>query len=251
MEGGGQGDPKTIMSQGPGYVYANSDLTKLYNRPDIWDSTVSIVNVTQATRSILWLNNTSDYVVVYDRATTQESGLWKKWNLSFVTAPQIQGNTAKELMPDGQEMFVQTLLPMNASQTYFNGAAIMSPMADLEPTRYIYQVQDSTKPPDTRFLHVVQGSDPGTAVAHAGYVQSMAGQQFDGAAFAKYVVYFPVKQGSFTGTTLTLPAGGHILMVTGLTPNSGFTVSMGGSAATISPQGSTMSDVGGVLVVSY
>jgi len=251
MEGEGQGDPKTVMSHGPGYVYANSDLTKLYNRPDIWDSTVSIVNVKQATRSILWLNSASDYIVVYDRATTQASGLWKKWNLSFVTTPQIAGNAATEVMPDGQKMFVQTLLPMNASQSYFDGSAIMSPIAELEPTKYIYQVQDSTNPADTRFLHVVEGSDAGTSMAHASYVQSTAGQQFDGAAFAKYVVYFPVHQGSFTDTSLTLPVGGHILMITGLTPNAGYNVSIGGGAATISPNGSMMSDAAGVLAVSY
>jgi hypothetical protein len=127
----------------------------------------------------------------------------------------------------------------------------MSPIAELEPTKFIYQVQDSTNPADTRFLNVVQGSYAGTAMAHASYVQSTAGQQFDGAGFGTYAVYFPVNQVSFTGTTLALPAGAHTLMVTGLAANTGYAVSAGGSSATISPNGSTMTDSGGVLVVSF
>jgi Divergent InlB B-repeat domain len=251
MEGGNAGDPSTVMSHGAGYVYAASNLTNLYNRPDIWDSTLSIVNVKQATRSIVWLNDTSDYVVVYDRATTQEAGLWKKWNLSLAATPQVQANKVSETMPDGQKLFVQTLLPMNPSQSYFNGAVLMSPLAELEPMKYIYQEQDSTKPADTRFLHVLQASDAATAMAQASYLQSTAGQQFNGAGFSKFAIYFPVNVVSFTGTTLTLPAGAHTLMVTGLAANTGYQVSIGGSAATISPNGSTKTDAGGVLVVSY
>jgi hypothetical protein len=251
MEGENAGDPSTVMSHGKGYVYAASNLTNLYNRPDVWDSTLSIVNVTQATRSLVWLNDTSDYIVVYDRATTQEAGLWKKWDLSLGATPQVGVNTVSETMADGQSLFVQTLLPLNATQSTFNGAAIMSPLADLEPMVYIYQEQDSSNPADTRFLHVLQASDKGTTMAKAAYLQNTAGQKFDGAGFSKYAVYFPVSVGSFTGTTLTLPAGGHTLMVTGLAANTGYAVTIGGTSATISPNGSTTTDAGGVLVVSY
>ena len=72
MEGDDAGDPTTITSNGPGYVYAASDLTKLYNRPDVWDAAAGVTDILQATRSILWLNN--DYIVVYDRATSIHPG---------------------------------------------------------------------------------------------------------------------------------------------------------------------------------
>lgn len=251
MEGEDEGDPTTVMSSGPGYVYAASDLKNLYNRPDAWNDQQSIMDVTQATRSIVWLSGSSDYIVVYDRATTSQAGLFKKFNLSLVTQPNIQANTASEILPDMQQLFVQTLLPMDPSLSFFNGAATLNPIADLEPTRFIYQVQDSSDPADTRFLHVLQGADPGAVMAKATYVQSVAGQSFDGAAFLTYAVYFPVDAVSFTGTTLNVPAGVHTVMVTGLAPETGYQVSAAGSTLTISPKGSTMSDAGGVLVVNF
>ena len=61
------------ISNGTGYVYATHDLTNLYNRPNIWTPGNSINAITQATRSILWLNN--DYIVVYDRATSNNNGV--------------------------------------------------------------------------------------------------------------------------------------------------------------------------------
>ena len=67
MGGEDAGDPTTTMSTGPGFVYAASDLTNLYNKPNLYNAANAILDITQATRSILWINN--DYVVVYDRAT--------------------------------------------------------------------------------------------------------------------------------------------------------------------------------------
>src|SRR5208337_4904035 len=96
MEGEGEGDPATVRSSGPGYVYAASDLKNLYNRPDIWTAADSIVDVTQAKRDIVWLHNASDFIVVYDRATTSQAGLFKKFNLSLVTEPVIAGDVATE-----------------------------------------------------------------------------------------------------------------------------------------------------------
>lgn len=248
MEGENAGDPTTLMSSGPGYVYAASTLTNLYNKPDIWDASISIVDVKQATRSILWLGGTSDFIVTYDRAATSESGLYKKYNLSLVTSPRISPNEATEIMPDGQELFIQTLLPMSASQSFFNGAAAMDPLADLEPTVYIYQVQNSANPASARFLHVLQGSDSGTPMAKATYLQSTAGQHFDGAAFSTYAVYFPTYAEAFTGTTLTIPAAAKTVMVTGLAPNTGYQVTVAGSTITISPNGPAMSDNAGLLL---
>src|SRR6185437_12816240 len=66
------GDPTTLTSNGPGYVFADTDMTNLYNRPSIWDATNALMDIKQATRSILWLNN--DYIVLYDRATSVHNG---------------------------------------------------------------------------------------------------------------------------------------------------------------------------------
>ncbi len=89
MLGLNAGDPTTIASAGPGYLYVSSDLTPLYNRPNVWTPASAAVDITQATRSIVWLN--SDYIVVYDRATSLHSGLFKRFNLSLTNSPAING----------------------------------------------------------------------------------------------------------------------------------------------------------------
>jgi hypothetical protein len=256
MWGEAAGDPTTVSSNGPGYVYAASDLTGMYNRPS--DPADAATQVTQATRSLVWLNNVAggDYIVVYDRAATTNTGLFKQFNLSLVTAPVTQTangvTTATETMANGQQLFIQTLLPQNAATSYFNGAAMLNPIAELEPTQYIYQVQDPSMPVDTRFLHVLQGADANVSMAAAAYLQSSTGTAFDGAQFASVAVYFPVRTGApFAGTTLNVPAGVQTLLVTGLAANAGYTVSLQGTTITISAGGQSMTDAAGVLLLTF
>jgi hypothetical protein len=253
MEGINAGDPTTVMSTGPGYVYAASNLTNLYNRPNTWSPLDSVSDITQATRSILWLNN--DYIVVYDRATSIHPGLFKRFNLSLVTNPVINGNTATETLASGQQLFIQTLLPQAPSLTSFNGPATLSMTADLEPTQYVYQVQDPTNPTDTRFLHVLQGANPGAAMAVATYRQSTAGTPFDGAEFGSVDVWFPVSgNGVFTGSTLPASTGIHTALITGLAPGGSYTVSVGpsgaGSSISVAQGGTSTADSAGVLTVT-
>ncbi len=255
MEGMDAGDPTTVFSTGPGYVYAASNLTNLLNRPDFWSPNDAANSITQATRSIVWFNN--DYVVIYDRATSANAGLFKRFNLSLVTDPAINDNVATETMADGQQLFIQTLLPLKPSTSAVDGAVNLNPIADLEPTRYIFTVEDPTLPVDTRFLHVLQGADPGAAMYAATYLQSTSGAAFDGAAFAGAAIYFPVSgSGSFTGTTLPDPAGVHSMLVTGLSPNGTYTVSVqsgvNGTVVSITPgnTGST-ADGAGVLRLTF
>jgi hypothetical protein len=263
MWGASAGDPTTITSNGPGYTYASSDLTNMYNKPDVWSPNLGATDVTQATRSILWLNNvlnnvaSSDYIVVYDRATTQHTGLFKRFNLSLVTAPVTTtgagGSTiATETMNSGQQLFIQTLLPQNAATSYFNGAVNMNPIAELEPTQFIYQVQDPANPADTRFLHVLQGANSGAGMVAATYVQSTTGTAFDGASFGSNAVFFPVStSATFAGTTLPVTAATHTVMIAGMTPGAGYTVSVANNVVTVVPGGATTADSAGLLKVSF
>jgi len=245
------GDPTTIVSTGPGYVYAASNLTNLYNRPDFWSPNDGATDITQATRSIVWLNN--DYIVVYDRATSLHSGLFKRFNLSLVTNPSINGSVATETLASGQQLFIQTLLPLDATSSAVYGAGNLNPIAELEPTQYIFTVEDPSEPADTRFLHVLQGADSGASMAQASYLQSTSGTAFDGAVFAGAAVYFPVSaSGSFAGTSLSAPTGVNLMLVTGLTPNATYSVSVQsigtGNVVSINPGGSgAAADSGGVL----
>jgi len=254
MEGAAAGDPTTITSIGAGYVFASSDLTNLYNRPAVWSPADSATDITQATRSIVWV--ASDFIVVYDRATSTHAGLFKRFNLSFVTNPVLDGNAATATMASGQQLFVQTLLPLSPSASAVYAAGNLNPIAELEPTRYIYTVEDPARPADVRFLHVLQGADPGEPMIAATYLQSTSGTLFDGASFGTTAVYFPVEgDGSFAGTTVLAPAGVHALLVTGLQPNGSYTITIqpggGGSAIGISPGPGVAADPAGLLSLSF
>ena len=254
MLGDNAGDPTNLISSGPGYVYASSDLTNLYNRPDVWTPSQSIDNITQATRSILWVNN--DYIVTYDRATSINTGLFKRWNLTLITNPVINGNVATETLPSGQQLFVQTLLPAAPSITARYAAGDLTTVAELEPSQYVMTVQDASNPTDTRFLHVLQGADAGTAMVPATHMQSSTGTEFDGAAFGSIAVYFPVNANPpSASTTLSAPTGVHTVFVTGLAPNTsyGATVTPNGNAnvVTIGAGSKATTDSAGVLRLTF
>lgn len=254
MLGLSAGDPVTATSKGQNYVYATSDLTKPYNHPNFWTPASGAVDVNQATRQILWLNN--DYVVVYDRATTNHAG-FKRFNLSTVTKPTVVGNVAQEVTASGQQLFVQTLLPANPTYTQFNGAVLMNPLAWGEPSRYIMQIEDATKPTDTRFLNVLQGADAGAPMVAASYLQSTSGTLYDGTVFGSDAVFFPVKSTvPFAGTTFNVATGVHNLYVTGLTAGGSYSVNIqttaSGTVITIAPAVSgTMADTAGLVKVTF
>jgi hypothetical protein len=256
MEGMDAGDPTTITSSGPNYVYATSDLTNLFNRYiDIWSPNTGANDITQATRSIIWLNN--DYIVVYDRAASLHPGLFKRFNLCLVNDPAIIANVAIETMDSGQQLFVQTLLPSNPQITAAFDVSNLNPVAQLEPTQYVLTVEDPSMPTDVRFLHVLQGADPGVAMAAAAYLKSTGGTAFDGAAFGGAAVYFPVSgNGAFTGTTLSAPTGVNTVLVAGLAAKTSYVVGIqsngSGNVISISPGSTgTITDEAGLLRLTF
>jgi len=251
--GANAGDPTTVTSSGTGYVYAATDMTKLYNRPNIWDPAQSAVDITRAQRSILWLNN--DFIAVYDRATSRSSGLFKRFNLSLVANPAISGQNATETMHDGQQLFIHTLLPANASITSREADSDLNPLADLEPTRYVLTVQDASNPTDTRFLHVLQAADANAAPTAVSGFASSSGTAFDGALVGNTALMFIHDDKQTTGFARTVysePATVTANYVAGLIPNAAYTVLKTTSGAavqvTVTAGGSTHADAAGVLV---
>ncbi len=136
-------------------------------------------------------------------------------------------------------------------------AGNLNPIAELEPTQYIFTDQDPTNPTDTRFLHVLQGADAGASMVPATYLQSTSGTAFDGAAFGTSVIYFPVSAtAAFTGTTLPAPIGTTTMLVTGFMPGATYStsVAMAGTQnlVTISPSNSgSKADSAGVLMLTF
>ena len=169
----------------------------------------------------------------------------------------ISGNTATETLTSGQKLYIQTLLPKSPTLSSFNGAVNLNPIAELEPTKYVYTMQDPTLPTDTRFLHVLQGDNSGTVKVPATYLQSTSGTAFDGAVFGSNAVYFPVSAtAAFTTTTLTAPSGVHTLFVTGLKANTVYSISSAaagtGTSLTITTGTlGTTTDNAGVLRLAF
>jgi hypothetical protein len=249
------GDPTSYSSSGANYSYCFGDFTKLYDRPDVWNPRIAILNTTRATRSILWLGG--DYIVVYDRATTFDSGEFKRFHLNTINPAVVSGNVATATTPNGQNLFVQTLLPLNAGETVAETAAKLSFVAWLEPTSYTLAIEDLSQPDDCTFLNVLQGADPGAPMSPATHVASAAGSAFDGAVFANKGVFFPTTAGTpFLGTTLVVPAGVNEVFITGLGLSTSYGVATqpvaGGTQITVTPGGvNGTTDTAGVLSLTY
>jgi hypothetical protein len=106
-------------------------------------------------------------------------------------------------------------------------------------------------PRSTRFLHVLQGADGNATPDTPALVESVDGTRFVGAAVADTMVLFPDKsQPNIPGTTIPVPNGVTRMLVTGLTPDTGYTAGRDGDRITISASGPTMTDHGGVLVTT-
>jgi len=249
------GDPVTTTSSGPGYAYAQSDLTNLYNRPDFWDPAQAITDIQSASRSILWVN--ADFIIIYDRAASLHPGLFKTFNLNLVTAPTIAGSMATETTPGGQHLFIQTLLPANPvySVSGLNDSGpndAITNVAELEPTTCRMAIQDPTLPQATVFLHVLQGADATTPVTPAAVISSSAGTPYQGAVAGQVAAVFPVTFGSaFAGVTYAVPDTATQQYVTGLVPGASYSATASDTAGTaqisVSPGGSLQADAGGVL----
>ncbi|MFT3775908.1 MAG: hypothetical protein QM820_61980 [Minicystis sp.] len=182
------GDPAVRASFGRGWVFAEGDATNLYNRPDPGHDGPA-VDVTHASRSVAWI--APDRVIVYDRAVTRTEGRFKRFNLTFVGEPVIEGKRATVTTPKGQRLFVQTLLPA-AATLVGSKAEDFNRVAEGEPSRFRLVVEDPKGPKDVRFLHVLEGADAGAAPAAVKLLQSSAGTPFAGAAVGAVAVMFPV-----------------------------------------------------------
>jgi hypothetical protein len=251
------GDPTTLMSSGTGYVYAVTDMTNLYNRPVPWGPSDNAMDITRAQRNIFWINN--DFIVTYDRATSQSSGLFKQYNLSLIGQPAISGQNATETMADGQQLYIHTLLPQDASITsvLVANCTTVPPCittADLEPAQYVMTVQDASNPTDTRFLHVLEGVDAGGTPLAVSSITSSNGTAFDGAVVGTTALMFihdDTQTAGFTSTAYSEPSTVTANYVAGLTPNAGYTVTKSAAAGTIqvtvAAGGSKTADAAGVL----
>lgn len=244
------GDPTVLASFGPSWVFAQGDATKLYNRRH-GDPSTYAVDVLHASRSIAWLE--PDQAIVYDRATTRTEGRFKRFHLTFVGEPVVEGKRVTVTTSKGQRLFIEALLPAGATLAGSKVEQVKS-AAEGEPARFRLVVEDPKRPRDVRFLHTLEGADPGAAASARRLVRSSAGTPFEGAVLGTSAVLFPVDlTAPFTQVTYSLPRGTSRQLITGLAPNGGYDVktkAAGGSIeVTIAPGSAQRADQAGVLAV--
>jgi hypothetical protein len=254
--GSDAGDPTATVSTQPAYTYAFGDTTSLYNRPSPWTPANAALDILHASRSILWLK--PDYVVVYDRASSQTSGLFKRSNLALTAVPTINGNLITTTTPGGQNLYITVLLPAVGTVTTTAIGNALNPMAELEPSTYRVVVEDPSLPTDTRFLQILQGADAAVGPTLATLVQSSSGNSMDGAIVGQTAVLFAVSgTGTFGGTTYAVPAGVNQHYVTGCAAGAYYAVTVtstaNGSTISIVPAVASnhQADSAGVLTFSY
>ena len=234
-------------SFGSDYVYVTGDATDVYNASDLLSD-----DILHASRSLVWLQ--PDRIIVYDRATSQTSGRFKRFWLNVPGQPAIAGNRTTAVIASGQQLFVTTLLPANATPT----AAAMEPFPDEvavdEPMQHRIKVEAPGGPADVRFLHVLQGADTGASADVVTLVQSSSGTPFAGAHVDDTAVLFLVDLGmSFSTLTYSVPDATRTHLITGLTPNGGYDVvtqTVGSQVqVTVGPGSALTADSGGVLQI--
>lgn len=251
------GDPTERASAGSNYVYAFGDLTPLYNRPSPYSPENACLDILQANRSLLWLK--PDHLVVYDRATSQTTGLFKRFNLCLPAAPTVApqpggGSLLTETTVSGQQLFIHSLLPTNGVVSLFSLSNAITTVAEGEPCNYRLAIEDTNNPTNIRFLHVLQGADAGASPDATTYLTSTAGNPFEGVAVRGADVLFPVNLpgSSFTNVSFIVPPGVTNHFVAGFTPNAGYNVAVATNAGqlqvTVTPGSQMTADSAGLLV---
>lgn len=248
------GDPVTTASSGPGYTHAQTDMTALYNRPNQFAPADALLDITHASRSLLWLQ--PDVVVVYDRASSVHNG-FKRFNLTLTATPTLDpaNHRATVVTPKGQYFFVHSLLPANGTMTYVAEDGTLTNVSQLEPSKGRLVIEDTTNPTSTRFLHVLQGADAASAQLVPVLLNSTAGDPFTGAIIGNQVALFAVNYGANTnGTAYSAPLATTKHHLSGFAPGAHYSVIavQNGANADIAVQpsatGAFTADTAGLLV---
>jgi hypothetical protein len=241
------GDPEILARSVTGdYVYALGDATNLYNSTEELST-----DILHASRSIVWLK--PDHIVVYDRATSNTEGRFKRFWLNVPAEATVADRLTMMTSPGGQQLAVTTLLPVDAEISAEPAELLEGEVALGELMKFRLRVEAPGGPADTRFLHVLQGLDAGSTPDVPTLVESESGAAFAGVSVAGWLVLFPVDiSAGVDSLTYTAPAVTRHL-VTGLAPGSQWDVATApsgdGITITIQPGTSQAADDAGVLLI--
>lgn len=252
------GDPEiTARSTADGFLFFSGDATNLYNH----QYQTTLREIEHASRSIMWLK--PDHVIVYDRAKSKSAGYYKKFFVNVPRDPVITGNVAWSPAMEGAvekgRIFVTSLLPAGASIQWktindgqpAGGIDSGTGRPSFEDMWSQIYVAAPGAPQETRFLHVIQGTDAGVTSADAAQVVTSSDGEFEGAVAGSRCVIFRKTLGSPPAAlSYTHPAGVTTHYITGLAPFAGFNVAQAGTTVTLTANGTQrFTDGGGVLVL--
>jgi hypothetical protein len=231
------------------YAYASIDATSLYN-----STREGSTDVTQATRSVLWLK--PDATVVYDRATTRSADGFKRFNLQLATDATIAGRHASTTTPGWQQLSIDALLPAGASlstsKVKINADGIVEDEGQLAAGETMVHrfVEDATgHPADVRFLNVLQGVDAGGTPKPTQLVVTTRGDRFEGAVVGDTLVLFPREADRNETIELDVPAGVVQIYIAGLDAHATYTVTTDHAHLHMARGNGPAADEGGVLRV--
>jgi hypothetical protein len=240
------GDGRLLArSFGRGFVYALGDTTALYN-----STLEGATDITQASRSIVWLE--PDHIIVYDRATSQTAGRFKRFWLQLPASPTVSGQRAIVQAAHHQQLVVTSLLPTNAAVAAVPPGSVGTQTARYEPMTYRLRIEAPGGPKRVRFLTVLQGADAGAAPTHLSLIQSSGRTPFAGAQVGDTAILFPVNLGSSVANlTYAVSAATKAQLITGLQPYHGYGVithiTGGRLTVVVRPGTRYHADSGGVL----
>lgn len=262
MPFGGGGNPVCVNSFHKDYAYAQAVTTGSYNLVNIWTPSAAATDVTHASRSIMFLK--PDMVFVYDRATTNHAGKFKRFHL-FLNNNNISvsGKTATMTTATGQQLYVENILPTTAvtiTPTAIEPSPLPHPgnggLATGETATGRLAIEDPTMPANVRYLHVLQGADANVAQIPMMLVQSTSGNSFEGVYFQQSVVMFNKNITTpFVQTNYTTPLTIATHYITGVVPSAWYdvtgTVNGANLDITVIPGTTIQADTGGVIVYKY
>jgi hypothetical protein len=224
------------------YVYTLGDATALYNA-----AYHEANQITHASRSTIWL--APDVIVVYDRATTRDVGYFKRFWLQLPTKASVAGQLSTVTTASGQQLFVTTLLPTDATIAMDTSEPLQDEPAYYDVMHFRLKVEATGDPADVRFLHVLQGADAGAAALATQAIASSGGTAYAGALVGTTAVLFPETLGDAPQSVTYSAPGASMHYITGLTPGAGYSVNVSGDDVSVTAGGDQMSDSGGVLVI--
>jgi hypothetical protein len=212
------------------------DATRLYN-----STSEGATDIVHASRSIVWLKQ-EDAVVVYDRTQSSTMNRFKRWWLQLANPATVAGNRATSTTPGGQTLTVTSLLPGGATLSAVGspGEPIESQVAQGEPMKVRLSIEAAGNPATTRFLTVLQATSSGVSPPPVSAVASSS-PNWAGALVGSTVVMFPVAAGqAFDRLSYTVASAASAHLITGLLPNTGYSVIRTANGVAIELRGGQM-----------